>query len=450
MAADYPLCSHSAASFLNLEPEAIPVAYPLFLAKLLIRSGLARAFPSVQRWTDGGAAFLRYYSDTVLAAPIEEVHAAADLMELNGPDAIDLALGSPRFDLVPSGSTKLPADRRGWPPAAGLPELREAIAQMLRVDHQLAVSPADEVLVTHGAAGAVSVALDTFVNPGDRVVILEPASPLYILALRSRQVRMRWLATWIDNGRLRFRLDHLAKAMRRARLLVINSPANPTGGIIAPEDLEQIAWWAERRDALVLSDEVFARYQYEGTPASIGALPKARRRTLTVGSVSKSHALASARVGWLAGYRHLIRPCLLLQTLHTPFVPVLSQQIALAALRLGSDAWEPIRSEFASRRRYAYERLQSMGLKPAWPAGAYFFWVPVNELAASGQAFAQELLKVKRMLVSPGDLFGPSGSGFIRISYATDEGRLREGLNRLADFLRCPRSVPVREAVRAA
>src|SRR5205085_2097038 len=180
---------------------------------------------------------------------------------------------------------------------------------------------------------------DSFVNHGDHVALFDPSSPLYRHALRHRRARIHWIPTWMESGRIRFHMEPLVRAMRRSRLLVINSPANPTGGIIAPEDLEQIAWWAERRDALILSDEVFARYQYEGTPTSIGALPKARRRTLTVGSVSKSHALASARVGWLAGYRHLIRPCLLLQTLHTPFVPVLSQQIALAALRLGSDAW---------------------------------------------------------------------------------------------------------------
>src|SRR5262249_48645103 len=154
---------------------------------------------------------------------------------------------------------------------------------------------------------------------------------LYSLAARTRRARVRWLPCRVEDGRLRFRLDHLARALRGTRLLIINSPANPTGGVISPDDLEQIAWWADRLDVLILSDEVFERFKHEGEVVSIGTLPKARRRTLTAGSVSKGHALASARVGWLAAYRHLLRPCFATAALRTPFVPTLSQQVALAA-----------------------------------------------------------------------------------------------------------------------
>src|SRR5207249_3351746 len=214
-------------------------------------------------------------------------------------------------------STKLPADRRGFPPPWGLPELRAAVAEKLRADSRIEVNPNDEVLITHGAAGAFSVAVDSFVNPGDRVVLFDPTSPLYPFALRQRRARIHWLPTWMEAGRTRFHLDRLVKALSWAKMIVLNSPANPTGGVIAAEDLEQIAWWANRHDALIFGDEVFERYCYEGPAASIGMLSKAADRTLTVGSVSKSHALASARVGWLAGHRHLVRPCALIQTLQT-------------------------------------------------------------------------------------------------------------------------------------
>ncbi len=426
------------------------MAYPLFLTKLLIRSGIARYLPKVQRLTDGGGAFLRYYSDRVLAAPYAELRQTAPFWELHGPDAIDLAQGTPRFDLVPSGSTKLPADRRGWPPPWGLPELRATVAEKLLAEHRLAVSPTDEVLITQGVAGAFSVVLDTFVNAGDRVVLFDPTSPLYVFPLRQRRARIRWIPTWMEQGRIRFRLDYLAKALQRARLIVVTSPANPSGGVIAAEDLEQIAWWAKRHDALIFSDEAFARYCYEGTSTSIGTLPKARRRTLTAGSVSKGHALASARVGWLAGYRHLVRPCALTALLQTPFVPTLCQHIALMALRQSPETFEPIRAEFASRRRYTFERLQALGFQPAWPAGAYFFWVPVWELGLSGREFAEGLLRAKNVLVTPGDPFGPSGLGYVRLSYATEDGRLREGLGRLAEFIRGLPATPVLEPRQAA
>src|SRR5262249_12628043 len=128
-----------------LPSEAPSVNYSVFLAKLLIRTGVARFLPAVQRWTDGGGAFLRYYSDQVLAAPLAPLRDLAAFQEVRGPDAMDLGLGAPRFDLVPSGSTKLPADRRGWPPAWGLPELREAVAEKLLAEQHVAFRPGDEV-----------------------------------------------------------------------------------------------------------------------------------------------------------------------------------------------------------------------------------------------------------------------------------------------------------------
>src|SRR5262249_3032930 len=152
------------------------VPYPLFLTKMLIRSGLAGYLPSVRGLA--GAAFLRHLSDRILCSPRADLADWAEFQELPGPGTIDLALGTPRFDVVPSGSTKLPAERRGWPPHAGLPELRQAVADRLRAEEGLVVNPSAEVFITHGASGAFSVVMDTFVNPGDRVVLFDPASPL--------------------------------------------------------------------------------------------------------------------------------------------------------------------------------------------------------------------------------------------------------------------------------
>jgi aspartate/methionine/tyrosine aminotransferase len=420
------------------------VGAPFLLAKLLARTGVARLLPSVREWTNGGGAFVHYYSDQVLAAPHVDLGEAGKFLDRHGPDIIDLSQSAPSFDLVPSASTKLPADRRGWPPAAGLPELRQAVANKLQADQQLAVNPADEVLITAGGAGGWNVALDTFVNRGGRVVLFDPTSPLYPFTLRQRRARIRWLPTTMEEGRLRFPLDALAKAMRWATMIVVTSPANPTGGCIGTEDLHQIAWWADRHDVLIVNDDAFERYRYEGSAPSIATLPKAQRRTLTLGSVSKGHALASTRVGWLAGHRHLVRPCLLSAALHTPFVPTVCQQIALAALRQGDEVFGPFKKELESRRRYAFERLQALGLKPVWPAGGFFLWMPIEggwgvgpgAWGANGQAFAEHLYQARRVLLWPGCFFGPSGQGYVRLSFAGDDGRLREGLARLADFLR--------------
>ena len=419
------------------------MSQPLFLLKFFIHTGLARLLPGVQRRLGRGVDSLRYYSNRLLSSPLWDLERIAVNLGPHGPDVIDLTRGSPSFDLLPSAGTKLPADRRGWPPFGGLTELRDAVAGKLSADDGLDFNPADEVLITAGVLGAVQTVLDAFVNHGDRVVLLDPCSPLYSLLAGARQARIHWLTTWTDNGRTRFRLDELARALCGARLLVLNCPANPTGGVIAAEDLEQIAWWADRNDVLILSDTAFERYHHDGPLVSIGTMPRACRRTLTAGSVSKGHALASARVGWLAADRHLLRPCLCTAALRSPFVPTLSQQIALAALRTDARDFEPIRAEFESRRRYGFERLRGMELNAVWPAGGFFFWVPVWNRGVSGRRFAEELLRERQVCVTPGDLFGPSGAGYIRISYATDDGRLQEGLDRLAEHLRMCDDRPV-------
>jgi aspartate/methionine/tyrosine aminotransferase len=411
------------------------VAYPLFLAKLLIHSGLARFVPWVQRLTEGGVSFLPYYSDGLLTAPHTELCEVLALRQPPASDIIDLASAAPHFDLVPSRSTKLPADRRDAPPVGGLAELKTAVAEKLCTDHHLTLQPAGEVLITAGVAGAFNLALDALVNRGDRVVLFGPASPLYRFALRQRGIRIRWVPTRQENGLLRFDAMHLIEALRGARMVVVNAPLNPTGGVFVAADFEQIAWWADRRDVLIFSDEAFERYRFEGEALSIGAMPRACGRTLTAGSVSQSHALGSARVGWLAAQRHLLRPCLLTAVLQSASVPTLCQQIALSALRLGDEAFASIRADFDSRRRYTFERLQALGLKPDWPAGGFYLWVPVQELGLSGQQFAEQLLRTKKVRVWPGHHFGPSGGGHIRISYAAEDGRLRQGLARLGDFV---------------
>ena len=159
--------------------------------------------------------------------------------------------------------------------------------------------------------------------------------------------------------------------------------------------------------------------------------------------------MTSLRVGWLAAQRHLLKPCIFTAGLRTPFVPTLCQQIALTALRSKPDAFNQAHNEFESRRHYVWERLRGLDLNPAWPAGAFFFWIPVWQLGLSGRAFVEKLLREKNVLLSPGELFGPSGTGYVRLSYAGDDGRLHEGLNRLAEFVQpyqAPRAIPVAAA----
>ena len=137
--------------------------------------------------------------------------------------------------------------------------------------------------------------------------------------------------------------------------------------------------------------------------------------------------------------------------LRTPFVPTLCQQVALTALQSNPAPFEEVRDDLASRRRYVFERLRNLELNPAWPAGGFFFWLPTWQLGYSGREFADALLHEQKVLVTPGDLFGPSGAGYVRLSYALDDGRLQEALHRLTLFVQAVRGqLPVLPPRRAA
>ncbi len=401
-----------------------------WLLKTLVRTGIARWLPSIRRRLDGGAAYLRYLSDRCLATPLDELTDFAAYRRADAADAIDFAGLAPRFELPPPAPRAAPA--RGYPPPGGLPDLRAAVADHLAVGG-LSLSSADEVLVTAGATGAFTVAVDTFVNPGDRVALFAPTSPLFRIGLTHRRARIQWVPTTTEAGRTWFHMEPFTKALPGTKLLVLSHPANPTGGVFAPEDLDHIAWWANKFDVLIYCDESFARFR-DDEHVSLAALKPAAKRTLTAGSVTHGWGLAAARVGWLAGCRHLVRPCAATQALTNPFVAAAGQLAALTALRQPEESFARVREIIATRRRYAVERLGStFGAPP--DAGGLFVWLSVAALGLTGRAFAERLYADKRVLVAPGELYGPGGDGHVRLSMAADDGRLREGLGRLAEFV---------------
>jgi aspartate/methionine/tyrosine aminotransferase len=424
------------------------MSMPFALWRFLVRCRLAKWLPGVQRVAQWDAGFLHYYSDRVLLSPVAQLQELQAAREPVGPHVIDLASAAPRSDLAPSGSTKLPAEQRGYPLPQGLLALREIIAARLRDRNGLDLSPREEILITSGVSGAFNLVLDTFLNRGDRVVLFDPSSFLYSLAVRNRGGRVHWVTSHVEKGRIRYSLTELVRALGRARLLVLNSPANPTGGVFAADDLEEIAWWCDRHDVLVFNDEVYHDLQYDGQPVSITSFPRAWRRTLTAASLSCSHAFAAYRVGWLAGPRQLLLPCAMSSAVTGASVPTLCQQLAVTALQASPEAQDKIREGFAERRQYVVERLRHIGLCPVRPAGALFVWLPVASLNLTGRKFADALLREKQVKVLPGESFGPSGCGHVRVSFAGDEGRLREGLNRLAEFVRslAPLAQPARLA----
>ncbi len=410
------------------------MALPLWLTKLLIHTRLARWLPRARRLTEGSTASLRFYSDRVLTAPVEELLDPAMVPYCPGGEILDL--NQPTPDAPPArgavsvGRTEFLA-LPGRVPVV-LPELRTAIRNRYQLSGREFTSDT-EVAITHGATGAWAAALEAFVNPGDRIVLFDPCSPLFSLGAKSRRAKIRWIPTWLEDGRLRYLAKEFEQAMRGAKMLVLSDPAAPTGGCLAPEDLEHIAWIASGYRVLVYLDEAFAAFRYGEPPRSLATMPGVDRLTLAAGSVSQEFGQPGIRVGWLAGPKPLVRAGQLMANLAAPYVPPVCQQAA--AKLLAQPPCHETLDRFRAKRHYSYDRLRAMGFEPELPAGGYFLWVPVRSLGIDGRTFAERLLKEEQVLVGPGVAFGPSGHDYIRVSFATDDGRLREGLARMAAFV---------------
>ena len=407
------------------------MGFPLWLTKILIRTRLAQLTPRARRLTDGGTSYLRYYSDRVLSAPVEELLDPAIVPDPTSPDIIDLNPPSLR---VESGVSlgRFATERSANVSHQGLKELRGAIASRYQRLENRTVNPETELLITHGATGALTTALDALVNPGDKVVLFDPCSPLFALGAKSRQATIRWVNTWTEEGRCRFLTNDFERSMRRAKLLVLANPGNPSGGCLTDDDLDYIAWIAAAYDVLIYADESFGRFRYSQAGKTFGTLAGASQRILTAGSMTQEFGLGALRVGWLTGPRHLVRACGLMANLHAPYVPVVCQQAAERALLESGTAFATALDRLRGKRDYAIDRLRGMGLEPDRPLGGFFVWVPVAGLGVDGRTFAERLFREQQVKVGPGCAFGPSGHGHIRISFAVDDGRLRAGLSRMA------------------
>lgn len=412
------------------------MAEPLFWTRTLCRLGLAR-------WSRRGAALLagdapavRHLSDRALSVPLDALRDLGDGPLALAADAIDLDPAEPSAELVTRPARGL-IDRRD---PMGLVELRREVARGYRESRRLNLDADTDVLVTHGATGALHAALDAFVNPGDRVVLFDPTSPLFRAALASRRADVRAVACWTEEGRFRCHLDAFAAAMRGAKMLVLSDPSVPFGACLAPEDLEPIAWWARRLDVLVYLDESLSRFRAPAEGGHLSTLPGGRERALFAGSLGKGYGLGGARVGWLAGDRHLVRAAAVAARVSGGPVGLPAQELALGALRSGEEGTPVLRAELARRCDYVRDRLAALGLPCDAPAGGLSLWVSTAPLGKAGREVARELARDKRVLVTPGDAFGPGGRDFVRVGFAGDEGRTREGLSRLGDWLSGPRA----------
>jgi len=370
-------------------------------------------------------------------SPIRRIYERA----LGMDDVVFFSLGEPDFDTPPQVIEAAVASlRRGethYTPNAGLPALRRAIAEDLRDYDGVSYDPDGEIAVTSGGMEALLLALLTVIEPGDEVILPDPSYTNY----RDQILIAKGVPVYVpvrEESGFQFDPADLERAVTpRTRAIMLNTPANPTGGVASRALLQEIAALAVRRDLYVLFDEVYKSLFYGEEPFfNIAAAPGMRERTLVIDSCSKTYAMTGWRVGWIAGPARVVGCIPKLQENVCSCVPAFVQHAAACALRTaGADAAR-MRDAYRRRRDVIVRGINAIpGLSARTPEGAFYLFVNIQETGLPSEAFAMRLLEEGRVALSPGSAFGPSGEGFVRISYASDEAVLREGVARIAAFM---------------
>ncbi|ABK14668.1 MAG: aminotransferase class I/II-fold pyridoxal phosphate-dependent enzyme [Methanothrix sp.] len=379
-----------------------------------------------------------HLSQTVRDLPPSGIRRFFDLVN-EMDEAISLGVGEPDFVTpwhvreaciysLESGYTSYTSNK-------GMPELREAIADFTKEQLGLDYDPTDQILVTTGVSEAVDLAFRATLNPGDEVIVPEPCYVAYVPDIILAGGVPRQIPTRIDDE-FRVTPESIVPAItEKTKALVLSYPNNPTGAIMTRSDLESIADLVVEHDLLVISDEVYGMLTYSGTHASFAQLDGMYERTIILNGLSKSHAMTGWRIGYALGDPMLIGAMTKIHQYTMLCAPIMSQMAAIEALLHGEEEMLKMKHEYNLRRRLFVAGLNRIGLRCIEPQGAFYAFPSIAETGLSSEAFAERLLREQRVAVVPGNVFGQSGEGFLRCSYATSREELIEALDRIETFL---------------
>jgi Aspartate/tyrosine/aromatic aminotransferase len=374
-------------------------------------------------------------AEAVSASPIRDMMTRAAKLG----DAVSFSVGEP--DFFPSqeviDATQRAADEGyvKYSPGAGFAELRQAYAEYLSGADLVSYS-AEEVIVTAGGMAALFLGMKCLLDPGDEVLIASPYFSNY-----AQMVMLCGGETVPVNVYEKDDFVLTPEAVEtavtpRSKVLLLNSPCNPTGGVLSPEATEKLAKLAIEHDLFVVSDEVYRSVLFDGASyTSIASLPGMKERTLIVDSCSKTFAMTGYRVGFGAGPRHLINLMTKLTEGVYSCVSSICQLAAVAALREGPEHLQMMVREYEKRRDYICGRIDAIrGLSCIRPKGAFYLFVNIGGTGLKAKEYSDRLLDEYHVAVVPGDNFGTDAGDYIRISYATSMEQIIEGCDRMERF----------------
>lgn len=369
-----------------------------------------------------------------------EVAARARALEAKGKPIIHLEIGEPDFD-TPShvreeAARALDEGYTHYSNSTGILELREAIAEYAGKNRGLKFDPAN-VVVTPGAKPIMFYAIMALVEPGEEVVYPNPGFPIYesmINFLGGVAVPLQLS----ERNDFRIDLEELeSKVSNKTRMIVLNSPHNPTGGVLTRDDLKAIADLAVKHDIMVLADEIYSEIVYEGEHHTILDFPGLEERTILLDGFSKTFAMTGWRLGYGIFPPEMIPHVNRLIVNSVSCTSTFSQRAAIAALTGPRDEVDKMLEAFATRRMLVYEGLNKIpGLRCNRPAGAFYAFPNITDTGLDSRTYADYLLNEADVAVLPGTSFGAFGEGYIRISFANSAENLREALRRIEEATR--------------
>jgi aspartate aminotransferase len=349
------------------------------------------------------------------------------MFEGAGPNAINLGLGQPDFDTpVHIKNAAIEAINKGvtgYTMNLGFPELRQAICRKFRDENHFLVKQ-EEVLVTSGASEALHLALQALVNEGDEVLIPDPGFLSYFALAKMAGGKCVGIPLGEDLTITSEVVEELITP--KTRVLIINSPSNPTGTVQTKQEIKALAEIADDNDIIIISDEVYEHFIYEGEHVSPAQFTD---KVITVNAVSKTYAMTGWRIGYAAAQKEYIEQMLKIHQYIQACACSISQKAAQAAIEGPQDCVRDMRDSFRARRDLVVAGLYEIGLKCVKPQGAFYAFPEVADEDMPAK------LIMKGVIVTPGSVFGENGKGHIRISYSTSEEKLRKALGIMASAL---------------
>jgi len=349
---------------------------------------------------------------------------------------INLGSGTPGFPtpahVIEAAKRALDEGHTQYTAWSGILPLRKALAAKLARDNGLKVDLQKELVVTTGVQEALLVIFLGLLDPGDEMLV---PSPYYNEYYRDSLVAGGLLVPVPTYEQDNFEVNPEEIEVRigpRTKAILINTPGSPTGTVLSLRTLEEIAELAQRRDLVVVSDEIYEKFLYDGYQHhSIAALPGMWERTITVNGFSKHYSMTGWRVGYLTGPADMVQKMLAFKHSMTICAPAVSQWAALAALTGPMDWWPAVMSGYEERRRMWMEGLAAMGLSYGQPQGAFYLMVNITSTGKTSEEFARALVQEEKVLVGAGNSSGEEGEGYVRVSFNAPADKLREGLQRM-------------------